>query len=83
MFLKQKIHTAEGSITAGLIFFLIAIVATQVADNRLLGGLITELIAEESLVHTIQGFADGFALPMLFASIFFNLHGFTIQRSQK
>lgn len=83
MNIKRKFHTPQGYIAGGMIFFLIAILATQIADGRLVGALITNLIGDEALTRTIQGFADGFALPMLFASIFFSLRGYTLQRNHK
>ena len=83
MEIKRKFHTPQGYITAGMIFFLVAICATQIADGRLLGAVLTGLIGNEALTGTIQGFADGFALPMFFASIFFSLRGYSLQRNQK
>lgn len=82
MVIKRKAHTPTAYITLGMVFFLISIIATQIADSRHLGALINEMVGDDSRMRIIQGFADGFALPMLFASIFFNLRGLILQKSQ-
>lgn len=82
MILKRKIQNPQDYITAGMAFFLIGILASMVADGRLVGVLITSRIPNESLIETIQGFADGFSIPMICASIFFNLRGLALQRSR-
>jgi hypothetical protein len=82
MILKRKIQQPKDYITAGMAFFLIGIFASMFADGRLIGAFFSSMISDESLLHTIQGFADGFSLPMFFASIFFNLRGLMLQRSR-
>lgn len=82
MLLKRKIQDSKEYITAGMIFFLIGIFVSMLADGRLIGAFLIYLTPNESLIHTIQGFADGFALPMFFASIFFSLRGLVLRRSR-
>lgn len=81
MVLKRRIHNPQGYIQAGMVFFLIGIFTSMVADGRLVGHFLIDLIPTASLANTIQGFADGFSLPMLMASIFFSLRGLAMQRS--
>lgn len=82
MILKRKKQRPEDYITAGMAFFLIGILASMFADGRLIGAFFSSLIPNESLLNIIQGFADGFSLPMFFASIFFNLRGLMMRRCQ-
>jgi hypothetical protein len=82
MLLKRKIQDPNEYIMVGMAFFLIGIFASMLADGRLIGAFFIQLIPDEALINTVQGFADGFALPMLFASIFFNLRGLALRRSQ-
>ena len=82
MLLKRKIQDPQEYILAGMVFFLIGVLASMLADGRLIGGLFIRMIHEESLKHTIQVFAGGFSLPMFFASIFFFLRGLALRRSR-
>jgi hypothetical protein len=82
MLLKRKIQDPNDYLVAGMVFFLIGIFASMLADGRLIGALLIYLTPNESLIHTIQGFAHGFALPMFFASIFFSLRGLVLRRSR-
>jgi Kef-type K+ transport system membrane component KefB len=82
MLLKRKVQEPKDYITAGMAFFLIGIFASMFADGRLIGAFFSNMIPDESLMNSMQGFADGFSLPMFFASIFFNLRGLMLQRSR-
>jgi hypothetical protein len=80
MVLKRKWHTPQGYITAGMAFFLIGIFASMVADGRLIGELFISLIPDETFAHTIQVFANGFSIPLLMASIYFQIRGLKMLR---
>ncbi len=82
MILKRGNHSSQSYIQAGMVSFLLGIFASQVADARLIGAYLTSWIPNEALVSFIQGFADGFSLPMLVASIILSLRGLAMQRSQ-
>jgi hypothetical protein len=82
MVLKRKINNPQGYIMAGMVFFLIGIFASMIADGRLIGAFFSSLILNGSLRDTIQGFAGGFSVPLLGASIFFNMRGLMMWRSQ-
>lgn len=82
MMLKRKIQNSQDYITAGMAFLLIGIFASMVADGRLVGAFFASLVPSASLMDTIQGFADGFSIPMFCASIFLNLRGLAMQRSR-
>jgi hypothetical protein len=79
MLLKRCNNKSQAYITAGSVFFLIGIFSTMVADGRLLGALLTNRFSGSTL-DLLQGFADGFSIPMLMASIYFSLRGVKLRR---
>lgn len=81
MFLKRKKHDVHSYVRTGMAFFLLGILASQVADARIIGAFIANWIANAALLNFIQGFAQGFSLPLLLASIYFNLRGLALWRS--
>lgn len=82
MELKRRLRNPKGSLRAGMVFLLVALFASMIADGRLLGAYFAQLIQDKAMLHTIQVFAGGFALPMFFAAIFFNLRSISMRRSQ-
>lgn len=79
---KRRLRNPQGSMQAGMVFLLVALFASMIADGRLVGAYLAGLIRDEAMLHTIQVFAGGFALPMFFATIFFNLRSISMRRSQ-
>ena len=77
---KKRISTPQKNMQAGMAFFLIGIFASMVADGRLIGAFIINLIPDKSLLASIQGALAGFSVPIFCASIYFNLRGFAIMR---
>jgi hypothetical protein len=82
MVLKRKIKDPQGYILAGMSFFMIGIFASMIGEGRLIMTFFSNLIPNESLLHTIQGIASGFSIPMLFASIYFNLRSLALRRTR-
>lgn len=82
MVLKRKIKDPQGYILAGMSFFMIGIFASMIGEGRLIMAFISGLIPDEALLHTIQGIGSGFSIPMLFASIYFNLRGLALKRTK-
>jgi len=80
MVLKRKISDPQGYLLAGMVFFLIGIFATQVADGRLIGAFFTRLIPDGSLKDTIQGFAAGISIPFFIASGYFHIRNIIVNR---
>jgi hypothetical protein len=80
MLLKRKIQNSLGYTRTGMVFFLIGICSSMIADGRLLGVLFTGLVSDEKTLQLLRVFADGFAIPMFFAAIFFLLRGVATQR---
>jgi len=82
MALKKRITTPQEYIRAGMVFFLIGIFASMLADGRFIGAFIISLNPDKSLLASIQGAGAGFSLPIYCASIFFNLRGLTMIRTR-
>lgn len=82
MVLKLKDYTPQEYIHIGMAFFLIGLSATMIGNGRLIGVLFANVIPDKSLLDAIQGFATGFSIPICCASIFFNLRGLSMLRSQ-
>ena len=82
MILKRKIYTPQEYIQIGMAFFLIGIFVSMVADGRLIGAFIANLIPDKSLLDSIQRIAAGFSIPIFCASIFFNVRGLVMYRSR-
>jgi hypothetical protein len=82
MTLKKRISTPQEYIRAGMAFFLIGIFASMLADGRFIGAFIISLIPDKSILASIQGAVAGFSLPIICASIFFNLRGLTMIRTR-
>ena len=83
MVLKRKTYTPQEYIQIGMTFFLIGLCINRVADGRMIGAFFANLIPDLSITDTIQGVADGFSIPILGASIYFNVRGLTMLRSTK
>lgn len=79
---KRKIYTPQEYIQVGMAFFLIGAFTSMVADGRLIGAFFANLIPDKSLMDSIQGVAVGFSIPISCASIFFNVRGLVMLRSQ-
>lgn len=79
MILKRYNNNPRAHITTGSVFFLVGIFSSMVADGRLLGTLLTNQFSGSAL-DLLQGFADGFSIPILIASIYFSLRGLRLQR---
>jgi hypothetical protein len=79
MLLKRCNNKSQAYITTGGVFFLIGIFSSMVADGRILGVLLTNQFSGSAL-DLLQGFADGFSIPMLMASIYFSLRGLKLRR---
>lgn len=79
MVLKRHNKNAQANIMTGRVLFLIGIFSSMVADGRLLGALLADLVSGRAL-DFMQGFSGGFSIPMLLASIYFSLHGLRLQR---
>jgi len=79
MVLIRRTQNPQAYITAGLVFFLIAIFFSMLADGRLVGRVLADQLSGRVL-ETLQGFSDGFSLPMFMASIYFQLRGLMLQR---
>jgi len=79
MMLKRYKENPQAHITAGSIFFLVGIFSSMVADGRLLELLLTNQFSGSALDH-LQGFANGFSIPMLMASIYFSLRGLKLRQ---
>lgn len=82
MILKRNIQNPQDYIAVGMAFFLLSFITSTVAEGRLIGAFITSWITNESLIDTIQGFADGFTIIMSCASIYFNVRGLYMLRSR-
>jgi hypothetical protein len=82
MLQKQKLYTPQEYILIGMIFLLIGVAAISVADGRLLDAFLASLIPNRSIMDRIQGIAAGFSIPISCASIFFNVRGLVMLRSQ-
>ena len=82
MVLKRKLSSPQKYIQVGMAFFLMGLFASQMADGRLIGAFFIKMLPGELSMDAIQGMAAGFSIPILCASIFFNLRGLTMLRSQ-
>jgi hypothetical protein len=83
MAFKHKKYTPQEMIQIGMMFFLLGVLVNMIADGRMIGAFVTKLITNSSLLHSIQGFSAGFSIPILGASIYFNIRGLTMLRSRK
>jgi hypothetical protein len=81
MAFKNKKFTPQEMIQVGMMFFLLGIFINMVADGRLMGAFVAKLITNSSVLNTIQGFAAGLSIPILGASIYFNIRGLIMSRS--
>jgi hypothetical protein len=81
MKLKRKIYTPQEYIQVGMAFFLIGIFISQVADGRLIGGLLASLLPDNFSIEATQEFTAGLSIPIFIGSIFFNLRGLILLRS--
>ena len=81
MAFKNKKFTPQEMIQVGMMFFLLGIFINMVADGRLMGAFVAKLITNSSVLNAIQGFAAGLSIPILGASIYFNIRGLIMSRS--
>lgn len=82
MAFKRKKFTPQEMIQIGMMFFLLGIFINMIADGNLLGTFISKLVTNSTLLNSIQGFAAGLSIPILGASIYFNIRGLITFRSQ-
>jgi len=83
MLLKRRPLDGKTAMTWGQVFFLIGILSSRMSEGGFLADALRNLLASESLFNTFQGFAAGFSVPLLGASIYLNLKGFQLLRSPK
>jgi hypothetical protein len=81
MVLKQKKYTPQEYIQIGMAFFLVGMFVSQMADDRLVGAFVVNLLSDKFSAGALQGFADGLSIPILCASIYFNVRGLVMLRS--
>jgi hypothetical protein len=77
---KKRTYTSQEYIQIGMAFFLIGAFTNSVADGRLIGVYLVSLIPDQAMQALIQELATGCSIPILCASIFFNLRGLTMLR---
>jgi len=82
MVLRRRINTPKEYIQVGMAFFLIGLCVSMVADGRIIGAFLANLIPDESILDTIQGIATGISIPISCASIYFNVRGLSMMRSK-
>jgi hypothetical protein len=75
MFLKGRSQDHRVTMTLGLLCLLIGILSSSIAEAGFPAAALRDLFGSESLVNAFQGFADGFAVPMLGISIYLNVKG--------
>jgi hypothetical protein len=81
--LKKKKYTPQEYIQMGMGFFLLGVFVSMIADGRLIGAFFAELIHNKSTLEIIKGVAAGLSVPLIGASIFFNLRGLWLYRCEK
>ena len=82
MAFKRKKFTPQEMIQVGMMFFLLGIFVNMIADGNLLGAFVPKLVTNSTLLNSIQGFAAGLSIPILGASIYFNIRGLIKFRSE-
>lgn len=82
MAFKHKKYTPQEMIQIGMMFFLLGVFVNMIADGRMIGRLLADVISDPSLLNTIQGVAAGLSIPVFGASIYFNVRGLIYLRSQ-
>lgn len=83
MVLKNRKYTPQEMIQIGMGFFLLGIFLNMIADGRIIGAFFANLITDKTLLATIQGVAAGISIPILCASIYFNVRGLILLRARK
>lgn len=72
---NKKSYTPQEFIRVGMAFFLVGLFASMIADGRLIASIFERFVRDEFILNIIRGCADGFSIPVLCVSIFFNLRG--------
>jgi hypothetical protein len=80
MAIKRRAYTPQEYIRIGMAFFLIGVFTNSVADSRLIGVYLVSLVPDQAIQAVIRGVANGCSIPILGASIYFNLHGLIMLR---
>jgi hypothetical protein len=80
MVLKRKNFTPQEYIQIGMAFFLIGLILSRIVDARLISAFFASVIPDKSSMDTFHGIAAGFSIPILCASIYFNVRGLIMLR---
>jgi hypothetical protein len=82
MVIKRKLLTPQEYISVGMAFFLIGLLMNLLADGRLITAFFANFISAPYTFNTIQGMSAGLSIPILCASIFFNIRGLCMLRNK-
>ncbi|PWB50450.1 MAG: hypothetical protein C3F13_15985 [Anaerolineales bacterium] len=77
---KRKNYLPQEYIHIGMAFFLLGIVLSMVAEDRMIGTVFAKMISDQILLAGIQGASAGFSIPIFCVSIYFNLRGLLMLR---
>jgi hypothetical protein len=80
--IKRKNKTPQALYVAGMAFLLAGLFANMIADGRLVGEFFLRWITDSGVRESLQGFANGLAIPMLCASIYLNIRYLILLRNQ-
>ena len=78
----RKKYTPQEFIQIGMTLFLIGVCMSMIANGRLIEIFFAGLITDQSTMDAIQGIATGISIPISCVSIFFNVRGLVLLRSQ-
>jgi hypothetical protein len=77
---KKKLKNPAYMLGMGQIFLLIGILCSSISRSSPPMTGLSNLIPNESLLDTLQGFAGGLSIPMFASSIYLSLRGLTLRQ---
>lgn len=80
MLAKKQLRDPAYTLRMGQVFFLIGILCSSISRSSPPVSGLSNIIANESVLDTLQGFAGGLSVPFLASSIYLNLRALTLRR---